>query len=211
MFNTAVLMIVALLAGLFFTAPREPGVAPAPIAFERESIKAASRSGHRPAIIAPKASMVVKEIPTAVTEPIARPIAKPKPKPAPTKAHKPSKARGSKPAKPASGRCRGIGVGYNAGVLCSAIRANFSVKTIGGYRPNAHEHTEGRAIDIMVYSNSAKGDAIKAFVMAHAKQYKVQYVIWQQHYYEPGGFNKAMEDRGGITANHYDHVHVTVH
>ena len=38
----------------------------------------------------------------------------------------------------------------------------------------------------------------------------MQYVIWEQRYWEPGSSWELMEDRGSITANHYDHVHVTV-
>ena len=38
------------------------------------------------------------------------------------------------------------------------------------------------------------------------------YIIWQQRYYDirTGGGWRMMSDRGGATANHYDHVHVSV-
>ena len=38
----------------------------------------------------------------------------------------------------------------------------------------------------------------------------MKYVIWRQRYWEPGGSWEPMEDRGSPTANHMDHVHVTV-
>ncbi len=34
------------------------------------------------------------------------------------------------------------------------------------------------------------------------------YVIWRQRYNDGSGWD-PMEDRGSITANHYDHVHVS--
>jgi hypothetical protein len=38
------------------------------------------------------------------------------------------------------------------------------------------------------------------------------YIIWKQRYYDirSGGGWDMMSDRGGVTANHYDHVHVSV-
>jgi len=38
----------------------------------------------------------------------------------------------------------------------------------------------------------------------------VKYIIWRQRIWFPGGSWKAMADRGGVTANHYDHVHISV-
>ena len=59
-------------------------------------------------------------------------------------------------------------------------------------------------------SSQSQGDAIAAFVQTHVGEFNVQYVIWRQRYWEPGSSWELMEDRGSITANHYDHVHVTV-
>ena len=53
-------------------------------------------------------------------------------------------------------------------------------------------------------------DAIASFVQSHSGEFDVQYVIWRQRYWVPGGSWDPMEDRGSATANHYDHVHVTV-
>ena len=38
------------------------------------------------------------------------------------------------------------------------------------------------------------------------------YIIWRQRYYDirTGAGWRMMADRGGVTANHYDHVHVSV-
>jgi hypothetical protein len=105
--------------------------------------------------------------------------------------------------------CTGIGLILNAERLCSAVRANFTPSTVGGYRPNAGEHSTGQAVDIMITSQ-AQGDAIAAWVQSHVGQFNVKYVIWRQRYWEPGSSWRLMEDRGSPTANHYDHVHVTV-
>jgi hypothetical protein len=62
----------------------------------------------------------------------------------------------------------------------------------------------------MVPSRSA-GDAVAAYVMAHAAELNVKYIIWYQRiWYPSSGTWKPMADRGGITANHMDHVHVSV-
>lgn len=111
----------------------------------------------------------------------------------------------------------------------------FGVGTIGGYRPRStsrdtsgHGHGDGVAIDIMTNDdgrgmdkakNKAYGDPIFEYLKANAKNFGIYYIIWQQKHY---GFDKdgkpgrgggwkgqMMENRGSITANHYDHVHVS--
>jgi hypothetical protein len=73
-----------------------------------------------------------------------------------------------------------------------------------------HSPTQQLAADFMVYSDSAKGDAVAQYVIDNAERFNVDYVIWEQRIYMIGGSGwQAMEDRGSITANHYDHVHVS--
>ena len=108
-----------------------------------------------------------------------------------------------------SGRCGNLGLNNNAARLCSAVDSVFGLGSIGGYRPNAGEHSTGQAIDFMISSQS-EGDAIAAWVQSHVGPFDVKYVIWRQRYWAPGGSWEPMEDRGSPTANHYDHVHVTV-
>ena len=88
-------------------------------------------------------------------------------------------------------------------------RLDLPPDTIGGYRANAGEHSTGQAIDLMISSRS-QGDGIAAWVQAHVGKFDVKYLIWRQRYWEPGRGWKPMEDRGSPTANHFDHVHVTV-
>ena len=92
---------------------------------------------------------------------------------------------------------------------------------IGGYRPGDTDgmgtgHGDGLALDLMVGDNKALGDEIAQYVLANYKNLNVSYVIWQQRFWAP--FNSyysgpgqwgLMPDRGGVTANHYDHVHIS--
>ncbi len=84
--------------------------------------------------------------------------------------------------------------------------------TIGGTRASAADpggHPSGLALDYMVGSDAGLGDAIVAYHIAHWDELGVEYVIWQQRMLSsPNGSWKQMEDRGGATANHFDHVHV---
>ncbi|WP_258574096.1 hypothetical protein [Actinomadura parmotrematis] len=92
---------------------------------------------------------------------------------------------------------------------------------IGCYRAgvDAQDHGDGRACDFMestggrMPSASARrhGDQLAAYAVANARRLGVSYVIWKQHIWNVrGGGWRPMENRGGITANHYDHVHVSV-
>ena len=84
--------------------------------------------------------------------------------------------------------------------------------TLGGTRASATDpngHPSGLALDYMVGSNAALGNAIVAFHVAHWDELGVEYVIWQQRILtSPTGEWKAMADRGSATANHMDHPHV---
>ncbi|MGY1827933.1 MULTISPECIES: hypothetical protein [unclassified Blastococcus] len=84
--------------------------------------------------------------------------------------------------------------------------------TLGGTRPSAADpggHPSGLALDYMVMSNAALGDAIVEYHRAHWAELGVDYLIWEQRMLSsPGGSWQAMEDRGSGTANHFDHVHV---
>jgi LysM repeat protein len=84
--------------------------------------------------------------------------------------------------------------------------------TIGGTRASATDpngHPSGLALDYMVMSDAALGDAIAEYHIAHWDELGVEYVIWQQRILtSPDGVWKAMADRGSATANHMDHVHV---
>lgn len=88
------------------------------------------------------------------------------------------------------------------------------VTTYGGLRPGDDgEHGTGQALDIMIPSSTV-GDEIADFVRAHASELGVSEVLWSQHIWTVERSSEGwrpMEDRGSDTANHYDHVHVTVY
>jgi hypothetical protein len=94
-----------------------------------------------------------------------------------------------------------------------AVCAEFpEVTSYGGLRSDG-EHSEGRALDIMV-SDASMGDAIAEWVRAHASELGVSEVLWSQRIWTVERSSEGwrwFEDRGSATANHYDHVHVTVY
>lgn len=52
------------------------------------------------------------------------------------------------------------------------------------------------------------GDRIASYVLSRQDEFGVKYVIWRQRYNDGSGWD-LMEDRGSVTANHYDHVHIS--
>jgi uncharacterized protein YraI len=102
----------------------------------------------------------------------------------------------------------------NARSVYRAVCAAFGdvVSTFGGYRAGDDgDHGTGRAVDISVSGDP--GWDIVRYVQAHAGDLNVTYVIYQQQIWmtgDPTSQWKTMEDRGNETANHFDHVHVSV-
>ena len=93
---------------------------------------------------------------------------------------------------------------------------NFSLFRAGDDDGTGHGHISGMAVDFMVYSDSAKGDQLAEYLTKHMDELGVYYIIWKQRFYMPqqniyGPANtwNIMPNRGGVTANHYDHVHVS--
>lgn len=82
---------------------------------------------------------------------------------------------------------------------------------------NGHHPSASRALDLMVSSYGttstagyAKGDKLAAFALANKRKFGIWYVIWKQRInYGDGRGWQWMENRGSITQNHYDHVHVS--
>lgn len=105
------------------------------------------------------------------------------------------------------------GLTSNAVLVYRAVCHAFpQITTYGGY--DAHgEHASGRAIDIM-NSDVGLGNAIAAFLRAHASELHLYDVIWRQQIWTPVRASEGwryMPSRGSTTANHYDHVHVSVY
>ena len=92
--------------------------------------------------------------------------------------------------------------------VCAQFPQIASYLGLGG----GGEHATGQAIDIMLGSNTASGDAIAAFAMKNARELGVSQVIYRQRIWtvqRAGDGWRPMSDRGSPTANHMDHVHVT--
>lgn len=92
-----------------------------------------------------------------------------------------------------------------------AICAKFpSIVSYGGMAGRG-EHGTGQALDIMISSDL--GNQVAAYLQEHRAELGVDYLIWRQRIWRPAtsGAWRAMGDRGGATANHMDHVHVTTY
>lgn len=104
------------------------------------------------------------------------------------------------------------GLNPNAISAYRAVCANFpQVKSYGGRRSDpGSDHNSGNAVDIMI--RGGVGDEITAFLIQNKNELNVKYVIWEQKIYASytGWTGRPMENRGSDTANHYDHVHVSV-
>jgi hypothetical protein len=118
----------------------------------------------------------------------------------------------SKPCKSGSAVERGLTP--DAIKVHRAICARYpQVTAFGGVRSGGGNHGSGRAVDNMI-SNSTVGWQIAKWVRAHAKQLGVSEVIYSQHIWTVQRSSegwRGMSDRGSRTANHYDHVHVSVY
>ena len=93
---------------------------------------------------------------------------------------------------------------------------NFSLFRAGDDDGTGHGHNTGMAVDFMVYADSAKGDQLAEYLTKHMDELGIYYIIWkqrfymaQQNIYGPANTWNMMPNRGGVTANHYDHVHVS--
>lgn len=97
------------------------------------------------------------------------------------------------------------------------IAAKFGITNIGGYREgDPDDHGQGLAVDVMVPTSSQLGDQVAQYAIDNMDRAGISYVIWKQQFYMPvdniyGPANtwNQMPDRGGDTANHYDHVHIS--
>jgi uncharacterized protein YraI len=93
-------------------------------------------------------------------------------------------------------------------VVCS----NWPEVTSYGTWRGDGDHGQGRAIDIMVSGET--GWAIADFLRANYSALGIEYIIYAQNIWSverAGEGWRGMSDRGSTTANHYDHVHVTVY
>ena len=94
----------------------------------------------------------------------------------------------------------------------------FGITSFSGYRPgDSGDHGKGLAIDFMVPKSSELGDKLAEYAIQNMASRGISYIIWKQRFYAPfdskyGPANtwNPMPDRGSVTENHYDHVHVSM-
>jgi uncharacterized protein YgiM (DUF1202 family) len=121
---------------------------------------------------------------------------------------------------PSSWRAVETGLKPNAIKVHRAMRARFPQITVyGGVRPSViPDHEQGRALDCMIpnyqsASGRAFGYEVAAWAKANARSLGINYVIWDQHIWnitrDSEGW-RFMADRGSDSANHKNHIHITV-
>ena len=94
----------------------------------------------------------------------------------------------------------------------------FGITSFSGYRPgDSGDHGKGLAIDFMVPESSELGDKIAEYAIQNMVSRGISYIIWKQRFYAtfdskygPANTWNPMPDRGSVTENHYDHVHVSM-
>ena len=94
----------------------------------------------------------------------------------------------------------------------------FGITSFSGYRPgDSGDHGKGLAIDFMVPESSELGDKIAEYAIQNMASRGISYIIWKQRFYAtfdskygPANTWNPMPDRGSVTENHYDHVHVSM-
>ena len=97
------------------------------------------------------------------------------------------------------------------------VAAQFGLTDIGGYREgDPQDHGQGLAVDVMVPVGSEVGNQVAQYAVDNIANAGISYVIYRQHFYAPvdniyGPANtwNQMPDRGSITENHYDHIHIS--
>ena len=121
---------------------------------------------------------------------------------------------------PPSWRAVERGLKPNAIKVHRAARAKFpQITTYYTLRAGVFtDHSTGRALDLMIpnyrsASGKALGYKVAAWAKANASDLGINYVIWNQHIWniqrDSEGW-RYMADRGGDSANHKNHVHITV-
>ncbi|BCK42611.1 hypothetical protein DAT299_01750 [Streptococcus suis] len=110
-----------------------------------------------------------------------------------------------------------VGLQPQVAAFRAEVANAFGITSFSGYRPgDSGDHGKGLAIDFMVPESLALGDQVAAYAVANLASKNINYIIWKQRFYAPYDsiYGPAytwnlMPDRGSVTENHYDHVHVS--
>lgn len=104
--------------------------------------------------------------------------------------------------------------------IINQVAAKYNLHVFYGVRPDPYpDHPSGRAVDIMM-GGSYRTDArrqfffgIRDWLQANASSLNIEYIIFDQKIWSVARSKEGwrqMANRGGDTANHKDHIHVTV-
>ena len=128
----------------------------------------------------------------------------------------------TKPSNGSGGGSAGSSKGLkpNGVKVLNAVRENWpQIKTIGTVRPDAlPDHPSGRALDLMIPNYKSKagkklGHDLSRWLQKRHTELGINYIIWDQHIWnvqrDSQGW-RSMASRGSDSANHKNHVHVTV-
>ena len=112
------------------------------------------------------------------------------------------------------------GSSVESGLTPDAIRVHRAlchrypqIRSFLGRRTSSGYHGQGRALDCMI-SDSTVGWEVAKWVRANAKELGAMEVIYRQQIWTVQRSSegwRSMSDRGSPTANHMDHVHVSVY
>ncbi|HFR3709153.1 TPA: LysM peptidoglycan-binding domain-containing protein [Streptococcus suis] len=110
-----------------------------------------------------------------------------------------------------------VGLQPQVAAFRAEVANAFGITSFSGYRSgDSGDHGKGLAIDFMVLQSSALGDQVAEYAIANMGAKNISYIIWKQRFYAPYAsiYGPAytwnlMPDRGSVTENHYDHVHVS--
>jgi uncharacterized protein YraI len=101
----------------------------------------------------------------------------------------------------------------------AARRAFPWVRTYHGYRNDpGSDHYRGRGLDLMIpnyrsAAGRARGNQVANWARRNHRQLRIQYIIWNQHIWNVSRAREGwrpMRSRGSDSANHKNHVHISV-
>ncbi|MGT2963982.1 LysM peptidoglycan-binding domain-containing protein [Streptococcus acidominimus] len=111
-----------------------------------------------------------------------------------------------------------MGLQLHTAAFKEEVASIYGITAFSLYRPgDSGDHGKGLAVDFMVGNNTELGDQVANYAIQQMGAKNISYIIWKQHFYSPTPniYGPAhtwnpMPDRGSITENHYDHVHVSM-
>ncbi|MEX2785420.1 LysM peptidoglycan-binding domain-containing protein [Streptococcus sp. H49] len=109
------------------------------------------------------------------------------------------------------------GLQPQAAAFKEEVASVFGINSFSLFREGADDdHGQGLAVDFIVGENADLGNQVAQYAVDSIEANNISYIIWEQQFYSPYDsiYGSAytwndMPDRGSITENHYDHVHVS--